>query len=144
LVASDQKWKWVSIGYGCLELPAEYRVVWESGRVDAFAGYIEPPERNWRMTWKTGLWQSLLVPSEDRFVEWTRTVTVNGKSATLGVITVSGESLMVIGTDLLEFALTTEIPNAEALLAAVYSRHRFSCQGLPCEPFEKSTHYRTF
>jgi hypothetical protein len=42
--------KWVLLGIGCIEVPVGYRVVWEEGRVDFFGGYIEPTEKNWRMT----------------------------------------------------------------------------------------------
>ena len=134
----------MSLGLGCIELPADYSVVWDMGRVDVFAGYIEPPEKNWRMRWQAGMWGSLLDAEDGRVVEWTRNATVNGKTITLGVITQHGKSLMVAGNGPLEFSLSTKISNAEALLVAVLSRHRFNPQGLECEGPIKSDTYKTF
>ena len=133
----ETKWKWVAMGLGCLEVPSTYRVVWNEGRIDYFGGYIEPPEKNWQMTWHAGLWASLLERTEQRRVKWKREERIDSQRVVIGRFEEDDGAFLVVSIDLLEFALPAEISNAEALLKAMLRRHSFDCRGLPLEPTEK-------
>lgn len=125
--------RWVDLSFGCIDLPCGYRVVRTGGRVDYFLGYIEPPEKNWRVLWSTGMVESGLEPSTKRRVAWVREESVSGRPMRVGRFAEKGAEFLVVRDGLAEFAIPADVPHGLGLLKALAGRYETGAGGEPCE-----------
>jgi hypothetical protein len=114
----------VTLFIGCIEVPCGDVVAWSMGNVDAFSGYIEPPEKNWRAIWMTGMWVSLLGPRDGSETLWVRDEVWADRLVTVGRVREIGEEFFVVRTGAAQFAMPADVPRGLDLLQALVAHYR--------------------
>jgi hypothetical protein len=129
----DGCWKLTRLVTGCIDLPCGYEVTVTESGVDIAAGYIQPPEDNWRVNWLFGMWGRLLEPGPNREVVWKKSGTINGRTIAIGEVLEGNVRLIAIEDGIMQFTIPAKLPRAESLLTALVSRYlhgtRPDCEG---------------
>jgi hypothetical protein len=127
----------VRVGFYCFDVPGDYSVVQTSSLVDAFSGYIEPPDHSWRVTWYVGLYEKLLRPVPGRRIVWQREEEFHSKKWPIGLVEDDKGRTLVLGKEEIQLMIPADTKDALEILGRIVTMARSKKEGEVCMPPER-------
>ncbi len=134
----------IGAGLCCFDVPCGYIVVQTSSWIDAWVGYLEPPDHSWRVTWRVGLVEKMLDPKVGRRIVWKHDDKLCGEQWTTGLVEEKEKQMLVMSDGIIELAVRADTINASDVLKRVAALRIFRKEGIQCMPPSRSSTKGTF
>jgi hypothetical protein len=128
----------VRAGFYCFDVHRDYLVVETSSWADAWSGYVEPPDRSWRVTWYVGLYEKLLKPAAGKRIVWERVEELYGERWLVGLLEDDKGRNLVLGKEEIQLSVPSDTKDALEILGRIAAMVRSKKEGVVCIPPERT------